>query len=378
VNSRYPSMLKHLVLLGAGHAHLFVLKSLAQHHPADLNVTLVTPYTRQLYSGMVPGFVAGHYSLDDCVIPLEPLAALSRVKLVQGAADGIDTASKLVHLATGETMHYDVLSIDTGAVLDPERIEAMIPGARENGLFVRPIEAFGALWPQVEQLAQGHALSVAVLGGGAAGVELCLAAAHRLPHCRMTLVTGGPEPAAMYPAGVRSRLRRVLKKRNITVLQEPCVRIRPGELELASGARLACDAPILALGAQAAPWLAGSSLALDAQGFVLVNAFQQSVSHPDVFAAGDAASREDMPHPKSGVYAVRAGPALARNVMAMIEGQALHAHAPPARTLNLLSCGGFEAIAAWGSWHAQGRWVWHWKDRIDRGFITRFRPQAGV
>jgi pyridine nucleotide-disulfide oxidoreductase family protein len=378
LNSRFPSTLKHLVLLGAGHAHLFVLKSLAQRHPADLNVTLVTPYTRQLYSGMVPGFVAGHYALDECVVPLEPLVAASRAKLVQTTATGVDAANKLVQLSDGKVIHYDWLSIDTGAVLDPQRVEAMIPGAHENGLFVRPIEAFGALWPQVEQLAQGRALSVAVLGGGAAGVELCMAVAHRLPACSITLVTGGPEPAAAYPAAVRNRVRRALKKRNITVLQEACAGIHPGEVELAGGARLACDAPILALGAQAAPWLAGSGLALDAQGFVLVNAFQQSVSHPDVFAAGDAASREDMNLPKSGVYAVHAGPALARNLMAKVLDTPLTAHHPPARTLNLLSCGGHEAIAAWGPWHAQGRWVWHWKDRIDRGFIAKFRFSTSV
>ena len=366
------------MLLGAGHAHLFVLQALAHRHPADLNVTLVTPHTRQLYSGMVPGFVAGHYTLDDCVVPLEPLVAASRAKLLQTAAVGVDAAAKLVHLANGKTLHYDTLSIDTGAVLDPERIEAMIPGARENALFVRPIEAFGALWPQVEQLAQGRALSVAVLGGGAAGVELCMAVAHRLPHCQVTLVTGGPEPAAGYTDTVRARVRRALKKRNVTVLQEPCVRLHPGEVELASGARLACDAPILALGAQAAPWLQGSGLGLDAQGFVLVNNLQQSVSHPDVFAAGDAASREDMALPKSGVHAVRAGPALARNLLARTSGTPLTPHAPPARTLNLLSCGGREAIAAWGPWHAQGRWVWRWKDRIDRAFITKFRSGANL
>ncbi len=373
-HSHYPSALKHLVLLGAGHAHLFVLQALAKHHPADLNVTLVTPYTRQLYSGMVPGFVAGHYSLDDCVVPLAPLAAGSRVKLVQGSAVQMNAQHKAILLADGNELHYDVLSIDTGAVLDPARVDALIPGARENGLFVRPIEGFGVLWPQVEALAQTRALSIGVIGGGAAGVELAMAVAHRLPHCGVSLVTGGPEPAATYTSAVRARVRKALKKRNIAVLQEPCKQIRPGEIELASGARLACDAPILALGSQAAPWLADSGLALDAAGYIQTNAMLQSVSHPDVFAAGDAASRQDLAHPRSGVYAVRAGPALARNLMAAIEGQALQAHIPPQRTLNLLSCGGREAIASWGGLHAQGRWVWWWKDHIDRAFITKFSP----
>jgi pyridine nucleotide-disulfide oxidoreductase family protein len=371
-HSQFSSTFKHLVLLGAGHAHLFVLQALAKHHPADLNVTLVTPHARQLYSGMVPGFVAGHYALDECVVQLAPLVAASRVKLVQSAAVEMNAEHQAVLLANGQELHYDVLSIDTGAVLDPARVDAMMPGAREHGLFVRPIEGFGALWPRVEELADKQALSVAVVGAGAAGVELAMAVAHRLPNCRVSLVTGGPEPVTIYPPRVRERVRKALKKRNIAVLQEACVRIRAGEIELASGARLACDAPILALGSHAAPWVASSGLGLDDVGYVLVNQFQQSVSHPQVFAAGDASTRADMAHPRSGVYAVRAGPALARNLAAALEGQALQAHVAPAHTLNLLSCGKREAIASWDGWSAQGRWVWWWKDRIDRAFIAKF------
>jgi pyridine nucleotide-disulfide oxidoreductase family protein len=371
-HSQFSSTLKHLVLLGAGHAHLFVLQALAKHHPADLNVTLVTPYARQLYSGMVPGFVAGHYTLDECVVQLAPLVAASRVKLVQSAVVQMNADHQAVLLASGQELQYDALSIDTGAVLDPAKVDAMLPGAREHGLFVRPIEGFGALWPQVEALASGRDLSIALIGAGAAGVELAMAVAHRLPNCRVSLVTGGPEPAAVYAPHVRARVRKALKKRDIAVLQESCVAIRAGEIELGSGARLACDAPILALGSQAAPWLADSGLELDEAGYVLVNEFQQSVSHPQVFAAGDASTRADVQHPRSGVYAVRAGPALAHNLMAAIEGQPLKVHIAPVNTLNLLSCGGRNAIASWGRWSAQGQWVWWWKDRIDRAFIRKF------
>ena len=144
------------------------------------------------------------------------------------------------------------------------------------------------------------------------------------------------------------------------------------------GTRLPCDAVLLALGAAAPRWLAGSGLALDERGFVATGPTLQSVSHPEVFAAGDVATRTDAPHPKSGVHAVRAGPPLAANLRRWLMGEALRVHTPQARTLYLLSCGERRAIASWGGWSAEGRWVWRWKDHIDRAFVARYtrRPDA--
>ena len=186
------------------------------------------------------------------------------------------------------------------------------------------------------------------------------------------MVTGGSKPAQSYPATVQRRVAHALERLRITVLQDTCAGFRAGEIVLASGKALACDAPLLAIGAQAPSWLAGSGLALDTQGFVAVNRFQQSSSHPSVFAAGDVASRLDKQHSRSGVYAVRAGPPLLTNLRSALAAQALTAYLPPVRTLNLLSCGSRYAIAAWGNFSVGGAWVWHLKDRIDRQFVNRY------
>jgi len=142
---------------------------------------------------------------------------------------------------------------------------------------------------------------------------------------------------------------------------------------LASGARLACDAPILATGADPPPLLQGSGLALDERGFVATGPTLQSRSHPEVFAVGDVATRVDAPHPRSGVYAVRAGAPLLNNLRRFVGGGELRAHRPQRRTLNLISCGERRAILTWGGLAAEGRWAWWWKDRIDRGFVARYR-----
>lgn len=378
--------MKRLVLLGGGHAHVHVLRALALEPLAGAEVVLVTPFLRQMYSGMVPGLVAGHYTAEQCAIPLAPLARAAGVRLIEGAAVGLDAAARRVPLAGGEAIHYDVLSLDTGAVMDRDRL----PGAREHGLFVRPIEHFLA---RLESLFQGAAQGgpgIAVIGGGAAGVELALGLRHRLAApgkagkagmadrqaARITLVTGGPVPLAGYTAGVIRRMQRVLAAQGIAVVRDTCTAVEAGALVLGSGARLACRAAVIATGAEAPAWLAGSGLALDERGFVRTGATLQSLSHPEVFAAGDVATRADASHAKSGVYAVRAGPPLALNLRRFLAGGELQPHQPQQRTLNLISCGEKRAIAAWGGWSAQGRWVWWWKDRIDRGFVARYSVPA--
>lgn len=230
------------------------------------------------------------------------------------------------------------------------------------------------------ELARQRPLSVVVVGAGAAGLELVFAAEESLrtqgvPGSRFTLLTGGDEVAAHYSKGVQARVLRQLQRRGITVLRDSCTGMSLGHVQLGSGATLICDVPIVATGSHAPGWLQGSGLALGETGHVLVNAHQQSTSHADVFAAGDVASRSDTPHPRSGVYAVRAGPPLAHNLLAALAGQPLKKHRPPRHTLNLLSCGTRHAIASYGPLHAEGGWAWRWKDRIDRGFVARYSRQ---
>lgn len=383
--------MKRVVLLGGGHAHVHVLRALAAVPLAGAEVCMVTPFRRQMYSGMVPGLIAGHYSADACAIPLPPLAQAAKVKFIDGAAAGLDADRRLLTLADGRRIDYDVLSVDTGATMPRD----LIPGAREHGLFVRPIEHFVKLFDGVLTLAEKRPLDIVVIGGGAAGFELALALAHRLGRAgvvgraevdgdgdgkpdasRIALVLGGAALLPGYPQAVVERALRVLKQHRITLLPALCSAIDGRHVHLDNGARLACDVPLIAVGTGAPGWLAGSGLQLDAAGFVNTAATLQSLSHPNVFAAGDVASRPDAPHARSGVYAVRAGPPLAENLRRFCGAGELLTHDPGPRTLNLLSCGGRRAIMSWGRWSAEGRWVWWWKDHIDRKFVRRYTLPA--
>ena len=365
--------MKRVLLLGGGHAHLHVLRDFASAPPASAALTLVSPHPMQTYSGMVPAVVAGHCAPGDAEIPLRPLVQRARGQFVEAAAVALDAAARTVTLADGQVLGYDVLSIDTGATQSRDAIL----GAREHALFVRPIEHFVRLWSAVRALSDERTLGVVLVGAGAAGVELAMAMAQALgERARVSLVTGGGPPLASHPPGTQRRARRALKRLRITVIEEACVGVTAQQVELASGLRLACDAPVLATGAAASPWLRGSGLALDDAGFAATGPTLQSLSHPEVFAVGDAAARPDAPRPRSGVFAVRAGPPLARNLRAFIAGGALAPYTPQRRALYLLACGGRHAIASWGPLAFEGAWVWRWKDRIDRAFVAGFQARG--
>ena len=362
--------MKRVLLLGAGHAQLAVLAALAQRRLPEADVVLVSASERQIYSGMVPGLIAGRYSVEDCSIEVEPLAAAAVVSFVRARAAAIDAAEHVVTLADGRRLDYDVLSLNTGPVQDRNAI----PGAHAHALFLRPIEAFTQLWPRARALADAEPVDVVVIGGGAAGVEVALAVRRSLGDAStLTLVSDGPVLPSHSPA-VQRRALAALERHAVLVLPGRCTAVEPGHVLLGT-MRVACDVPIMAVGGDPPAWLAGSGLALDAAGYVRVGATLQSASHPNVFAVGDVIARDDAPHPRSGVYAVRAGPVLAENLYRFDIGEKLLPYMPQPRSLNLLALGDGRAIASWGAWSFQGRLMGWWKDRIDRAFVARYGRQ---
>ncbi len=367
--------MKRLVLLGGGHAHLAVLKDLAERPLDGWQVRLVTPFRRQIYSGMVPGWVEGHYAIDECAIALDALAERGRVDVTITACTGLDLSANTVACADGSTLPFDLLSIDTG----PEPALSRLPGVLDHALPIRPIEGFVAAWPGlVERIAgQRQGFELVVLGAGAAGVELALSIHRRAlndgwSHLRITLIGSGALPLEGIAKSARHHLARLLAQRGIRWIGERrAVRIVPNRIDFAQGASVGFDACIAVTGAAAPAWPGAAGLATDAAGFIRVGRTLQTTLHPQVLAAGDVAAYQDT-RPKSGVFAVRAGPVLAQNLRALCQGDAPTPWTPQQRALYLISTGDRHAVAAWGRWALRGAWVWRWKDRIDRQFVARF------
>ena len=362
--------MKHLVLLGADHVHAQLLACLAQRArlaPLPFRVTLIAPQAQLIDASMLAGLVSGQYTLEECSVALDGLLKADGVNYVQGRVTQIDAARQVVVVAQQEgtlSFEYDALSVNTEALPERELIDVALPGAREHALFLRPSRAFPVLWERLRDLAAQQALRIAVIGSGRAAVELALALKERLPHCAVTLVCGDAAPASDLPDALRQRVLRQLKRSAIPVLQLGCSAIAADHIVLDRLTTLVCDAPVLALAAQPALWLAGSGLALDDQGWIALNEFQQSQSHPQVFATGDSVC---------GLDAQRGASKLASNLFAALSGLPLTPCAAPRQGLEFLSCGARCAMASWRGWSVQGRWVGYWKDGRARRLLARLR-----
>jgi len=350
--------MKQLVLLGAGLSHIHLLSTLAAQPLASVQTTLIAPAPRTVYAGMLPGFAEGHDTLNDCAVALAPLLSGTDVQRLMRPAVALDLSARTVSLDDGSIVPFDVLSVNTEPVQDRQRVEQMVPGAREHALFVRPVDAFGLLWPQVVALAQSRALRVTVIGGSKVAVELAFAVARRLPGSSVTLLCGHTPVGAWGTPQLQARIAQTLKSCGITVMQERATSISAGEVGLSNGARLTCDVPIMTICAQTPAWLQDSGLAMDAQGQIAVDAYQRATHHPQVFAEHDAHHRPN--------------PALTDNLRAVLAGVEPRTAQPPPSSLEFLSCGGHQAMASWGNYCVQGRWVGWLKTRADRALIRQY------
>jgi len=367
---------REIVLAGGGHAHVLFLKYWSTRPLPDVKLTLVSPDSHTPYSGMLPGLIAGHYQFKDIHIDLEWLCHKANAGFVKSLVTGIDPDSRQVFVQEHAPLTYDLLSIDTGSA--PNQT---VTGTSEYAVPVKPIAAFWDRWQIVasqlqETKGQVH---LAVVGGGAGSVEIILAMAHA---CRIKTGTSKPlfslvsqeEILPGYPARVRQAARQACKRYGIAVHEAFTVRqVTHDSLIGESGARLMAEHTFWCTQAAAPAWPAESGLACDDDGFICVNEYLQSSSHPSVFAAGDIAHMVSSPRPKAGVYAVRQGPVLYNNLHGQLLGKFLQAVDTQERFLSLVSLGGKKATGCRGRFSFTGNWVWHLKNRIDRRFIDQFK-----
>ena len=366
-----------VVLVGGGHAHVQVLKRWAMAPVPGARLTLVVDRPIAVYSGMVPGFMAGQYSREDLEIDVRPLALRAGARCIVAAATGIDPDARRLRLADRPPITYDTVSFDVGSTV----AGLEIPGAREHAIPTRPIGEFVRRVDEVLAAARGRdAFRVVVVGAGAGGVEVAFALAARLgsgPGRRVDvlLLESGPRVLPGYAASAARRVETAAAARAVTIRCEATVsRVEAHAVHLAGGERIAADATVWVAGAAALPLFAGSGLETDAAGFVRIRPTLQCRGRDDVFAVGDCAAWTAGPAlAKAGVYAVRQGPVLAHNLMARARGGRLAPYRPQRDFLSLLNLGDGRAIGTkWGV-AAEGASLFSLKDWIDRRFVRRFQ-----
>ena len=368
------------MLVGGGHAHVQVIRRWGMEPLAGVRLTVVLDRPEAVYSGMVPGFVAGDYAAAELEIDVVPLARRARARVVLAAATALDPGTKRISLAGRPALPYDVASLDVGSTVPG----LALPGVREHALATRPIRGFvdrleSALAAARER--RGTApLRVVVVGGGAAGAELAFTLEARLRRTGVAAALTVVADSAELLPGAGRRLARAAAaeaaRRGIRLrLGARVSRVTPDGVELVGDAEAEpAELVLWATGAAPLWWLAEVAVPKDAQGFLRVRDTWQCLAGDDLFAAGDCAALEAHPWvPKAGVYAVRAGAVLDANLRARLAGRALRRYRPQRDFLALLNLGDGRALG--GKWGvaASGRAVWRLKDAIDRRFVARFR-----
>ena len=363
-----------LVLVGGGHANIEVLRRFGLKREPDTEITLINTSRHTVYSRMLPGLVAGHYGWRACFIDLEVLARFAGARLLRDIAVGLDLERKLVRCADAAEVPYDIASVDVGSA--PSAPAFPHPDSRP--MSVRPVQRFISTWDGLVHEAGDRELTLQVVGATTAAIELCLSMQHRLlrrvPQNRVKFGVIAPTADILpdHNAGVRRRVTRILRGRGVAIrTARRVLRVASKDLILEGDEVVPADHVLWATGPSAPRWLGEIGLRTNDEGFVLIDDKLRALSHPDIFAAGDVATMVDHQQP-SELSAVHQGPSLAANLRLALRGDTPRAFEPPSSLLQLITTGDQNAIASWGPLHAEGHWVWNWKDRIDRSFIRRY------
>jgi pyridine nucleotide-disulfide oxidoreductase family protein len=360
--------MKQLLLIGGGHSHALALRAWARQPLPGVQLRLLSPHRFSLYSGRVPAWLAGRVPPQALQIDLQALCRAAGAELRLGELAELDAPAQRARCDDGSQLRYDWASVNTGSTLQAPAHDGPV-------LALRPLAGLLAQWPALlTAFERGSGpLSIDMVGGGAAGVEVLLAVLHRLRALRpdravqARLFASGARLLPGHNAGVARRAEAALRQAGVGL----CLNRRWQAGDSPAGAWL-----LWAAGAQPPAWLAQSRLALSGDGFLPVAATLQSLQHETLFAVGDSAAFQP-PLDKSGVRAVRMAPTLAHNLRAAITGQPLQAHRPQREVLALLALPDGRAIASRGGWlAADGRWVGRWKDRLDQDFMQLFSPEA--
>lgn len=371
---------RRLLLVGAGHAHLEILRRLILEPLPGVALTVVSLGELHHYSGMVPGYLQGIYWEEEIAIRVRDLVQRAGGSYVAGRAVGVDSGKRKVRVEVrpGEEREipYDLVSFAVGS----NTAGADVPGVREEAQRVKPLERVATLFHRLWDLAGSkEPVFAAVVGGGAAGVEVALAMAAVFEKTRtahqITILEAGDEILCNYPERFRRRARRVLEGQGIAIKTgQRVVAVHPEEVETEMGERFPSRLTVWLTGAVAWPWFRDSGLPLDPRGFLLIDDALRSVGDPRIFAAGDCGTLASHPRTaKAGVYAVREAPVLWQSLKAAIQGGEPPRYEPQKRFLSLLNTGDGRALLDYKGLVSHSRWAWRLKDRIDRGFMRRYQ-----
>ena len=364
---------KHLVVVGAGHAHLTVLKNLKEFKESGHRVTVVSSSPRHYYSGMGPGMLSGIYRPEEIWFNVKKMSEDRGADFVEDNVVKIRPQEKKIDLHSGNEISYDVLSLNTGSYVPAK--EAM--PADESVFTVKPIEKLLMARRRIIEDLQDKDLKITVVGGGPTGVEVAgnleRLAKNESGRCRITLVAG-TRLLSEFKSSVRKHALKSLTSRHVRVIEGARVAVvKDRKTELSNGDVLENDYVFMAVGVKPSSLFVDSGLPAGQDGGMLVNKFLQSVAYPELFGGGDCISFEPRPLAKVGVYAVRQNPILLHNLLNTLNGGALQEFVPQDTFLLALNMGDGTAVVRWHSLVWAGKPGFALKNYLDRKFMKTFQ-----
>ncbi len=367
-----------IVLLGAGHTNAHIIRMWRMKALSETRLTCVSNLTTATYSGMVAGTLAGQYHASRNEIDLVRLCAACNVRFIHAQATGLDSDNNLLLLDNRPPLKFDALSIGIGS--QPQTLSA-----EDIGLTIKPMQTFlprlSAKLQELASLKKDRTLRIAIVGGGTAGVELAFCLPKfiqrqfgKLGLVELHLIEKGSQilsdmpPRAQILAQHELARQKVHLKRNCTIksARSDCVEFENQET-------LPVDLLIWATSATALKLHSPINLPKDERGFLLTRNTLQSVGNDSVFAVGDAGTVENQKLAKAGVYAVRQGAILWKNLRNYLLGVPLKKWRPQKTFLTLINSGDSRAIATYGQFSTHARWCWHLKNWIDSRFIDKYQ-----
>ncbi len=392
MNKNSTPVVTDLVLLGGGHANIQVLKMMAMNPLGGLRITLISDQTHSPYSGMIPGYLAGYYTYEDCHFDLRRLCEELGLRFIKAKIIGIDPQRKKIRLENRADISYDCASINVG--IEPRSIEKLAQESAFKIIPLKPISQFITHWDQLmadlKEYNGNDSLPLAVVGAGAAGVEISIIlkmlidknhwnATVSLIHRHDTLVSEKDRQA-------QNQLLKTLNVLNINLSQNTEVlEVQENGLVL-KGANGFVHTDVfyralIATQAAAPKWFKDSGLPVNQDGFLMVTE-KLLVEHEDsLFAAGDCIHFSPSPLKKAGVYAVRQGMTLEHNIRAFFTRQSsLKNFHPKTNVLSLITIGDRKALVHQDSASLlrvlSPALLWTVKDWIDRRFMARFQAET--
>jgi len=377
-NQKIPNF-KVLVLVGAGHANVQVLKHLSMNKYNGLEVILVNDGFSAVYSGMTPGLIENYYKIEEAIIDLPKLCNNSRAILVNDSVTKLDENKNMVYLKEHPPIKFDLLSLNVGSQTKTDHLEISDYAKTIN---VKPISNLINQLNIIDQIiSKKEIVNCSVVGGGIAAIEVSFAIKERFKEkININIIS----KKLLREKNIKNKTKKILEKflklKNIKIINENALSIDENYVISEKKDKILTDISIISSGVMSLPWIEESNINTDKNGFIRVNQTLQTENYKHIFAAGDICSLNFTDRPKSGVMAVRQGEVLKKNIFKFLLEQDLALFKPQSNWLYLIGTGNGNAIMNWKNISLSGHLIWKMKEFIDKKFMNKFKflkPMSG-